>query len=134
MNTGISLGIVGSREFDDYGLLIESIFDVLALQEIRQVVSGGAKGADSLAERFAKDFNIPLVVHKANWNKYGKAAGMIRNKTIVEDSDFVIAFWNGKSRGTKNSIELANKIRLCKVVLYEERRTTFNKLFNVDDE
>lgn len=72
-------------------------------------MSGGAKGADSLAERFAKENNIETMIFPADWDKYGKNAGYIRNKDIISNSDIVIAFWDGKSKGTKISIDLAKQ-------------------------
>lgn len=104
----MKLGIVGSRDFNNY---LEFQVAVLPfLSNITEIVSGGAKGADSLAERFAVEHNIKMTVFKPDWNKYGRSAGMIRNKDIVENSDFVLAFWDGVSKGTKNSINRCKKL------------------------
>ena len=100
------LAIIGSRTFTDYDRLV-TICDSL---EITGIVSGGARGADSLAEKYAKERNIPLTVIPADWEKYGRSAGFIRNTYIVEKADEVLAFWDGKSPGTKHSIELAKKL------------------------
>src|SRR5690625_1138275 len=97
------LAVVGSRTFNDYDTLRKHL-DALSVSVI---VSGGAQGADRLSERYATERNIPLSVHYAEWNKYGRSAGPIRNKRIVEDSDGMIAFWDGESRGTLSSIRLA---------------------------
>lgn len=73
------------------------------------IISGGATGADALGEQFAKANNLELIVVPANWEKYGRAAGPKRNAEMAEMIDALIAFWDGKSRGTKNMIETAEK-------------------------
>lgn len=98
--------IIGSRTFCDY----EKLKEVLDKHYISQIVSGGAKGADTLGARYANEKNIPLIEFIPNWNKYGKRAGMMRNKDIINTSDVVIAFWDNISPGTKNSIEYAKKL------------------------
>ena len=85
------------------------------------IVSGGAKGADSLARHYAVVNDIELVEFIPDWKKYGRGAGMKRNKDIIENCDYCIAFWDGKSKGTKNSINLAKKsnkgLRIVKHIL-----------------
>jgi hypothetical protein len=105
----MKLAIVGSRSFSDYALLEKTVLDLIPLEEISLIVSGGAKGADSLAEEFAKKWNIETLVFKPNWTDYGKQAGFLRNVKIVENADVVVAFWDGESPGTKSSINLAKK-------------------------
>lgn len=109
----LKLAIVGSRTFNDYVLVRETLKDF----EIEEIVSGGAKGADRLAERYARDFGFPTKIFLPDWEGQGKAAGFIRNKEIVDYSDGVIAFWDKKSKGTKNSIDLATQQnKLLKVI------------------
>lgn len=112
----MKLAIVGSRTFTNYEILEETLS---TLEEpITEIISGGAPGADALAERWATKHNIPITVHKADWAKYGRAAGPKRNKKIIEDCDACVAFWDGKSKGTKNSIELSKKAgKKTKVVI-----------------
>jgi predicted Rossmann fold nucleotide-binding protein DprA/Smf involved in DNA uptake len=110
------LAIVGSRNFNDYALLNEKLVPYKNIVEL--VVSGGAKGADSLGEQWAKENNIPTKIFHPDWKKYGRAAGPIRNKEIVSASDIVVAFWDGKSSGTKSSIELAKQLRKELRVIY----------------
>lgn len=107
----MKIGIVGSRSFSDYELLCESINSFLTSNQVsvEAVVSGGARGADLLAERFARDNGLKIIVHRALWNTFGKSAGIIRNEAIVKDSDIIFAFWDGKSSGTKNTIERVKK-------------------------
>lgn len=101
----MKVAVIGSRSFDDYDLLEKT----LMRYDIKMIVSGGARGADELAEKYAEQMGIPIKVHYADWDKHGKSAGFIRNRLIIDDCDFVVAFWDGKSKGTLNSIQLAKK-------------------------
>lgn len=103
----MKLAIVGSREFNDYSLMKEKYLEVSKDYDIDCIVSGGARGADSLAEQIAKDFDLELKVFPAEWNKFGRGAGMMRNTTIVENSDIILAFPIGKSVGTWDTIRKA---------------------------
>ncbi len=76
--------------------------------EITTVISGGANGVDALAEEYARENNIHLVVHYANWEN-GRSAGPLRNTKIVADSDYLIAFLSDKSKGTLDTIRKAEK-------------------------
>lgn len=73
------------------------------------IVSGHATGADELGERFAADHGLKCELYPAEWDKYGPSAGPRRNAQMAEVADALIAFWDGKSRGTKNMIDTANK-------------------------
>ena len=100
------IAVIGSRDFDDYGKL-ES---VLESHLPAVLVSGGARGADALAERLAGERGLTIDVIRADWQRYGRGAGPIRNKQIVESADLVIAFWDGKSRGTRSALSHAEQI------------------------
>ena len=76
--------------------------------KVTELVSGGAGGIDSLAEEYATLRGIPLRVLKPDWKK-GKRAGPERNSLIVESCDLLVAFWDGESRGTLDSIRKAEK-------------------------
>lgn len=97
--------IAGGRNITDYNLIIEAVQE--ANFEITEIVSGGAKGVDALGEKYATEHNINLKIFPANWEKYKRAAGPIRNKQMAEYADALIAVWDGQSRGTKNMIEQA---------------------------
>lgn len=105
-----SVAIIGSRDFKDYEKLKITIPFIIPIKDIEKIVSGGARGADKLAELFAKENKIPIEIYKAEWENYGKSAGMIRNKEIINNCDMVIAFWDGESKGTKNSLKYAKKM------------------------
>lgn len=113
------IGIVGGRDFDDYSLLTTTMNEYV--DKVHLIVSGGAKGADSLGERWAKENNKKTLIFKPEWEKFGKSAGFIRNQEIVKNSDFVLAFWDGKSKGTKSSIDLCKKNEIpYKIIYYNE--------------
>ena len=67
-------------------------------------------GADTLGERYADENKITKMIFLPDWKKHGKSAGFLRNTDIVNEAEFVIAFWNGISKGTKDSIEKAEKL------------------------
>ena len=104
--------IAGSRSFNDYGLLREHCLSILhdKMKTHRVIiVSGHARGADSLGEKFANEFCLPFELHPAKWRLLGKAAGMVRNAEMAKCSDELIAFWDGESRGTRHMINFARK-------------------------
>ncbi len=135
------LAIVGSRSFGDYGKMREFILKRYNPSMIGRIISGGAKGADTLAEQFAREFGIPTTVIRADWDKYGKSAGFRRNEDIIRQCDRCIAFWDGESRGTKHDIALCEQYgkphHICEYLLYEtktekEGETLFDKKLDKD--
>lgn len=113
------VAIIGSRGFTDYNLLVRTLEPVKS--KIKLIVSGGANGADSLAEKYALANNILTEIYLPDWETYGRSAGYIRNKTIIENSDIVIAYWDGSSKGTQHSIKLAKKLnKHIKIIKYNE--------------
>ena len=113
--------IAGCRDFDDYALLKERCNDYLCEKmETHNViiVSGHASGADALGERFAEEHGLQCEIHPADWGKYGRSAGPIRNAEMAEVSDALIAFWDGQNPGTRSMIELARKKDLQVSVVY----------------
>lgn len=103
--------VCGGKDFEDYSMLSEKLDDLLKRYEYVELVSGHAKGADTLAEIYANNNVIPIKVFPANWERYGKAAGPKRNREMLEYAmeahPVVLAFWNGKSRGTGNMLKQA---------------------------
>lgn len=100
--------IAGGRDFSDYEYLRASAdSDLAGISEDIEIVSGEAKGADSLGERYAKEKGYSVKLFPAEWDKYGRAAGPRRNADMAAYADALIAFWDGKSRGTKNMIDKA---------------------------
>jgi hypothetical protein len=124
-NRILRLAIVGSRTFTDFNRLQKEVLKLFYSDDINCIISGGAKGADKLAEKFAKLYNKPMIIFKP-FNYYVKNinyCGVLvpiydvldnklyytRNKQIVDNCDFLIAFWNGKSGGTKMTINYAKQ-------------------------
>jgi hypothetical protein len=101
--------IAGSRNFNDYNLLKSSCDNLLTQFTNIEIVSGTARGADKLGERYAREKGYDIKQFPANWDKFGKSAGYIRNDEMAQYADMLIAFWDGTSKGTKHMIDLANK-------------------------
>jgi hypothetical protein len=102
----MKVAVIGSRGFNNYELLSETLSNFT----ITLLVSGSAKGADSLGERYANENNIETLIFKPDWKKYGPAAGPIRNSDIINNADTIIAFWDNESKGTKDSLTKAFKL------------------------
>lgn len=115
----MKLGIVGSRNFTDWKRFIREIMRLFPPgPTIDLIVTGGAAGADTLAELFADRYHIPAHIIKPDWKKYGKSAGMIRNGEIVKGSDIIVAFWDGTSRGTQDTINKAKVFKKTTLIVY----------------
>lgn len=108
--------VAGGRFYNDYEK-VKSVLDRCPC-EISAVVCGMARGADMLGYQWAREKNIPILKYPADWDKYGKAAGHIRNKEMAENADVLIAFWDGESRGTKNMIDIAREKGIITYVFY----------------
>ena len=104
--------IAGGRDFNNYELLKNECDKYF----ITEVVSGTARGADSLGELYAKNNSIPIKQFPADWDKYQKRAGYIRNSEMADYGERLIAFWNG-SKGTGHMIDLANKKGLEVIII-----------------
>jgi len=102
--------IAGGRDFTNYAL-VETAVKVSGF-EITQVVSGKAKGVDTLGEVWALANNIPVEAFPADWDQHGRAAGPIRNREMAEYADALIAIWDGESKGTANMIQQARNKQL----------------------
>lgn len=115
----VKIIIAGSRTFNDFNLVDCAIKHYLKQLNLHrndiEIISGGAKGADKLGEAFAKKYNCTLTIYPANWTKYGKSAGYIRNLEMAnyaKPNGILFAFWNNYSKGTKHMIDIANKNNL----------------------
>ena len=107
--------IAGGRDLLDYQIVLDAVQK--SGYNISQVISGGAKGTDSLGERYANENDISLVIYPVDWKTHGVAAGPIRNRQMAEVADSLIACWDGQSSGTKNMIQQA-KTRGLKVYVH----------------
>lgn len=123
MNEVFRVIIAGGRDFSDYEMLLAQMDKLLVRykpQEI-QIVCGEARGADTLGKRYAQERGIQVTSFPADWERYGKRAGYLRNAEMAENADALVAFWDGKSRGTANMIELARQRGLqIRIIRYGE--------------
>lgn len=103
----MKIAIVGSRTYPNLKQVADFVAD---LPEGTIVISGGAIGVDRTAENAAKARGLQVISIKPSWGKYGRQAGFLRNTQIVEMADEIVAFWDGESRGTKDSIDKAMKL------------------------
>jgi hypothetical protein len=111
--------IAGSRSFNDYELLKERC-DYWLGNEIKidlQILSGTANGADKLGEKYALERGYKVIKFPADWETYGKKAGYLRNKEMAKVGDILIAFWDGKSKGTKHMIDLAKEFKIFTILV-----------------
>lgn len=113
----MKLIVAGSRTFDDYQLLENEIDKFVGDQTIDCIVSGCARGADRLGEDYAKFNQIKIAYFPANWDKYGRAAGCIRNEEMAKFGTHCIVFVVNDSRGSTNMIKLAQKYNLVTKVI-----------------
>ena len=104
----MKLIIAGGRLFDDYKLL-ESTVQAGYDWGVVEIVCGEARGADALGRRFGENWLLKVHSFPANWDKYGKSAGYRRNAEMADFADGLLAFWDGKSKGTGHMIDLAKK-------------------------
>jgi hypothetical protein len=114
--------IAGSRTFDDIDLLFQTMDELVHKQKLKQVVilSGHANGADIFGEEWAWKRGHSYEVYRPNWDKFGNAAGPIRNTEMVSKADAIVAFWDGESRGTADVLRKARKAKLkVKVVRFK---------------
>jgi hypothetical protein len=119
----MKLAIIGSRTFNDVNFFVEILhnhfFNGFTSKYLPfEIISGGAKGADTLAANFASVHNIKYVEYPAEWAKYGKSAGFKRNQQIINACDMVVAFWDGKSKGAEHSINLAKLLKKPTFIVY----------------
>ena len=107
----MKIAIVGSR-----GVVINDFEEYIG--DCEEIISGGAKGVDSCIEEYAKNNGIKMTVILPEYNLYGRAAPIVRNKKIVDLADKIIVFWDGQSKGSLSVIKYAEKIgKECKVVI-----------------
>ena len=100
----MKVAVIGSR-----GLTISNLGDYLPC-DTTEIISGGAKGVDTCARDYALSHGIKITEYLPEYEKYGRAAQLKRNITIIQNADLVLAFWDGKSKGTKFVIDSCEKL------------------------
>ena len=96
----MKLAIIGSRD-----LMIENLEDYLP-DHVTEIVSGGARGVDRCASKYAKRCQMPLTEFLPDYKRYGRSAPLVRNRQIAEYADEALVFWNGVSKGTRHTVQL----------------------------
>lgn len=135
------VAIVGSRRYKnqkEFNFVINKLLQGFREEQKISFVSGGAKGADGFAKEYALKNNIEITELLPEWEVYGKSAGFRRNSSIWENSDFGIAFWDGVSKGTRQSLDLAKTLHKILVIydftqkkfhIFNNERSEFSNLF-----
>jgi len=114
--------IAGSRGCENYEHLKECMDYWKKVHPVpTYIISGTARGADRLGERWAEEHGVDLIRMPANWDKFGRSAGYKRNEAMAEIADGLVAIWDGKSRGTMHMIEIAKRKGL-KVAVFKDRK------------
>lgn len=112
--------VCGGRDYCDYKKMTSIMLEYFIFEpEENILIAGGANGADSLAVAIANKHSIKKIIHKPDWDKYGKGAGFIRNQAMIDEKpNIVIAFWDGKSKGTADTINRARKNKITTLIVY----------------
>ncbi len=113
--------IAGSRNLFPTKLKISKAIHFLEW-EVTEVICGKARGVDTAGEQWAIALDIPVKYFPANWRRYGKAAGMIRNKEMADYADALLVFWDGRSPGTRGMISIMSGCKKPYYVVYDIRR------------
>lgn len=120
--------IAGTRTFNDYELLRDTVKSFIGDCTDVEIVSGTAEGADKLGERFAEEFGYPVKRFPADWKLHGKAAGPIRNEQMAKYATDCICFWDGKSKGTRSMINMASAYKIGRaIIMYLNMKRYGNK-------
>lgn len=118
--------IAGGRDFNDYDILTKTCNNILKTIKTTHnviIISGVANGADKLGERYGIEKEYTIEKYPADWDRDGKSAGYIRNSKMAEVADALIAFWDGKSKGTKHMINLAKSKDLkVRIINYNRQK------------
>tara|TARA_R100000005_G_C4931143_1_gene160077 strand:- start:142 stop:531 length:390 start_codon:yes stop_codon:yes gene_type:complete len=119
----IVAGSRGATSYKTFRLLERKLNSILEKKSITHdiiIISGTASGADKLGERYAEDKNYTVKQFPADWNKYGKRAGYMRNVEMANNADALVALWDGQSRGTNHMINIARMQGLpTRVIRYD---------------
>ncbi len=121
----MTLAIIGGRDYNDYPRL-QQVIETYFTKETNgfkqftfdTIVSGAASGADRLGATFAKEHNIKLIEYPADWQRWGRSAGFIRNEDIIKAADCVLCMWDGQSKGSANSLSIAKRLKKDTIVIY----------------
>lgn len=105
----MKVGVVGSRIYTDRTFIFDVLDRLHSFSKIQTIVSGGAAGPDSYGQQWGEENSVQTLIFIPQYKLYGKSAPFRRNTEIVQNSDIIIAFWDGASSGTKDTINKAKK-------------------------
>jgi hypothetical protein len=108
----IKVIIAGGRDFNDIQFLLQEFKLFVGQEIIEAIISGMARGADTVGIEIAKLYAIPLIQMPADWSKYGKSAGYRRNEEMAQIATHALIAWDGQSKGTGHMLDLAQKYKL----------------------
>lgn len=118
---GFQVIIAGGRDFANYELLQNKCDQFFREKRPTAIISGLARGADTLGTHYARERGIQVLEFPADWERLGRRAGMVRNLQMLDAADAVVAFWDGQSRGTAHMINETKKRGLpLRVVRYQK--------------
>jgi predicted Rossmann fold nucleotide-binding protein DprA/Smf involved in DNA uptake len=122
----MKLAVIGSRSVTN----VQLIYSILDKYEFDQIISGGAKGVDSIAEQYSRTEGLlEPIIFKPDYEKYGSPAAQFnRNSQIIETADMIISIWDGKSTGTQDSMNKAKKLGKPIDTWLVNNNETFSKL------
>lgn len=117
--------VIGSRDFSNKQLFLQHMNAIV--QPDDEIVSGGARGPDRWSIEWAKEHGVKYIEYLPDWDLYGKRAGFLRNKSIAINCDAVLAFWDGTSKGTRHTIQLAHELGRYILVVFPSGKTKERK-------
>ena len=103
--------VCGSRTITAEKFIFSKLDEYLALHNDLVILSGGARGVDCIGEKWASLHNVAVERFLPDWKKYGRGAGIVRNKQMAQIADFAIIFWDGTSKGTKSVIDFCQSMQ-----------------------
>jgi len=124
----MNIGIIGTKDFNDYKLLKTVIYENVNVPNITHIIFGGETGIDNLAKKFALENNIKTLIFKPDWNKYEKSAIFKKNITIIENSDIIFVFWNGKNRNSIHDIKIAKNMNKPLIIIHYYEKNIIEKI------
>jgi len=116
----LKIVVAGCRYYNDYHESANKLDDIItAIPKDEKItfISGKCRGADRIGEEYARKNGYEIEYFSADWKRYGRAAGPIRNKEMVKSADLIVCFWDEESRGTKSLIEICRKLNKKTVII-----------------
>lgn len=120
----MKIAVVGSRSITDYESIEIAVKGLLEGMGPFTLVTGGARGVDRLAAHAARKLGIPVEEYKPDYAAHGRRAPLVRNERIVKEANYMLAFWDGESNGTRHVVALARAKGIECEVMVRNRAVT----------